>query len=199
MNAKYVSASKPKIAGAIFSAPLGTKLPTSVDEALDTAFKNLGYVSDSGVVNSNSPSSDKAKAWGGDVVLNFSNERPDTFKLALIEMLNVEVLKVVYKEANVSGTLEEGITINVGNEEYENRCWVIDMLLKGAAKRVVIPSGKITALEDIEYVDNKPTAYGITIAAEPISSGKYHHEYIKKVTTTTTTETDTSGDENTTS
>lgn len=197
MNAEYVSASKPKIAGAIFSAPLGTALPTRVDEVLNAAFKNLGYVSDSGVVNSNSPSSDKAKAWGGDVVLNFSNERPDTFKLALIEMLNVEVLKVIYKDGNVTGDLETGITINVGNEEYENRCWVIDMLLKGAAKRIVIPSGKITALEDIEYVDNKPTAYGITIAAEPISTGKYHHEYIKK--TTTTTETNTSGDETTTS
>lgn len=187
MDAKYVSASKPKIGGAIHSAPLGTKLPTSVDEALDAAFKDLGYVSDSGVTNSNGPSSDKAKAWGGDVVLNFSNERPDAFKFMLIEVLNEEVLKVVYKENNVKGTLAEGISIDVGNEDYENRCWVIDMLLKGAAKRIVIPSGKITSLEDIEYVDNKPVGYNITIAAEPISSGKYHHEYIKAVSTETTT------------
>lgn len=179
MDAKYVSASKPKIGGAIHSAPLGTKLPTSVDEALDVAFKDLGYVSDSGVINSNGPSSDKAKAWGGDVVLNFSNERPDTFKFMLIEVLNEEVLKVVYQEKNVKGTLTEGITIDVGNEDYENRVWVIDMILKGAAKRIVIPSGKITGLEDIEYVDNKPVGYNITIAAEPISTGKYHHEYIK--------------------
>lgn len=179
MDAKNVSAAKPKITGAIHSAPLGTKLPTSVDETLDTAFKGLGYVSDSGVVNSNGPSSDKAKAWGGDVVLNFSNERPDTFKFTLIEILNEDVLKVVYKENNVKGNLAQGITIDVGNEDYENRCWVIDMLLKGAAKRIVIPSGKITALEDIEYVDNKPVGYGLTIAAEPTSSGKYHHEYIK--------------------
>lgn len=187
MDATKVSAAKPKIAGAIFSAPLGTKLPVSTNETLDSAFKNLGYVSDSGVVNSNSPSSDKAKAWGGDVVLNFSNERPDTFKFMLIEILNVEVLKVVYKENNVKGTLEEGISIDVGNEEYENRCWVIDMLLKGAAKRIVIPSGKVTALEDIEYVDNKPAGYGLTIAAEPIANGKYHHEYIKATATTTET------------
>lgn len=181
MNAEFVSAAKPKITGAIHSAPLGTKLPVSVDEALDAAFKGLGYVSDSGVVNSNSPASDKAKAWGGDVVLNFSNERPDTFKFMLIEILNEEVLKVVYKEKNVKGTLEEGISIDVTNEDFESRCWVIDMILKGAAKRIVIPSGKITTLEDIEYVDNKPVGYGLTIAAEPISSGKYHHEYIKKI------------------
>ena len=188
MNAEYVSAAKPKISGSIYSAPLGTALPTSVDDTLNTAFKNLGYVSDSGVVNSNSPASDKAKAWGGDVVLNFSNERPDTFKFMLIEILNEEVLKVVYKEKNVTGTLEKGISIDVTNEDFENRCWVIDMLLKGAAKRIVIPSGKITALEDIEYVDNKPAGYGLTIAAEPITGGKYHHEYIKKTAVSTTGE-----------
>lgn len=187
MDATNVTASKPKITGSIFSAPKGTKLPTDAVSELDAAFKNLGYVSEEGVTNSNSPSSDKEKAWGGDVVLNFSTDRPDTFKFKLLEILNVEVLKVVYGDSNVKGSLEEGISIDVGNAEYENRSWVVDMILKGAVKRIVIPTGKITALGDIAYVDNKSAGYDLTISAEPISAGKYHHEYIKATNTTTTT------------
>ena len=79
MNTQNVSASKPKTGGAIFRAPLGTALPKTYAEQLDTAFKNLGYVSEDGIVNGNSPSGDKVRAWGGSTVLNYMDDKPDTF------------------------------------------------------------------------------------------------------------------------
>lgn len=45
-DAKNVSTPKPKVGGAIFSAPLGTTLPTDATTALNVAFKGLGYVSE---------------------------------------------------------------------------------------------------------------------------------------------------------
>ena len=146
-DAMKVTTGKPKKGGAIFRAPLGTTLPKTAKEDLDKAFMSLGYCSDSGVVNSNSPTNSSVKAWGGDIVLDTQTEKSDTFKFTLIEALNENVLKTVYGDDNVTGDLTTGIAIKANAEEQNEYAWVIDMILKGGAlKRVVLPNAKITAV-----------------------------------------------------
>ena len=180
-NAANVTAGKPAIAGAVFRAAAGTTAPTDATTALAADFKALGYCSEDGLVNSNSPSVANIKAWGGDVVLTPMEEKTDTFQLTLIEVLNLDVLKAVYGSANVSGTLSTGVTVQANAKDPEEGVWAVDMVMNSnTVKRVVIPHGKITEIGDITYTDTDAVGYEITITAIPDTSGNTHYEYIKQ-------------------
>lgn len=181
-DATKVSFGKPNPGGAIWRAPLGSTLPTDESATLDAEFKCLGYVSEDGLTNSNSPSSEEFKAWGGDVVGTSQTEKPDNFQFKLIEILNVDALKAVYGDANVTGALTTGITVRANSSEPVAAAYVIDMdLANGIKKRVVVPNAKLQTLGDIVYKDNEIAGYDMTLLAMPYTAynGDTHREYIK--------------------
>ena len=179
-----VSVGKPKIAGAIWRAPLGSTLPTNASSTLDAAFKCLGYVSEDGLTNTNTASTENIKAWGGDIVLTPQTEKPDTFAFTAIESLNTEVLAAAYGDTNVSGALATGITVRANSTEIPACAWVFDMVLTGGVlKRIVIANGQVTEVGDIVYKDDTAIGYPVTITAYPGGTafdGDTHKEYILK-------------------
>lgn len=182
-TASNVSTGKPKIGGAVFVADTGAALPTDASTAL-TSFTSLGYCSDAGLTNDNTISTTNIVAWGGDTVASEESGKTDTFGVTLIEALNVDVLKEIYTESNVTGTLATGITVKANNTPHEKRAWVVDMIMtNNAAKRIVIPSGKITSVGTITYADSSAIGYTVTITAYPDSEGNTHYEYIKGAST----------------
>ena len=179
-TATNVTAGKPKITGAIHVAPLGTALPTSTDDEL-TGFKGLGYCSEDGLVNGTNLETTDIKAWGGDTVLNIQTSKDDTFKFKLIEVLNVDVLKYIFGEDNVTGDLDTGLTVKVNGKEVDEVSIVIDMILRNnTPRRIVIPDCKISNIEDISYVDNDAVGYGVTTTCMPDDAGNTHYEYTKR-------------------
>ena len=179
-NASNVTTGKPKKGGAIFRAPAGTTLPTDATTTLNEKFVCLGYCGEDGLTNANSPKSDKIKAWGGDTVLTYQSSKDDTFTFVLIEAPNPDVLKAVYGDDNVTGTLATGITVKANSNPQESAAWVIEQVMRdGAHKRIVIPSAAVTEVGEITYSDEDAVGYETTITATPDTDGNTHYEDIK--------------------
>lgn len=176
-----VSAATPGVSGAIYRAPIGTSLPNDATTALGGTYVELGYISEDGLVNTNSPESENIKDWGGTDVLNVQTEKTDEFQCTLIEVLNEDVLKAIYGASNVSGTLATGITVTANNAEQEEAIWVVDMVMRnGVLKRIVIPNGKISELGDITYKRDEAVGFEVTLVGLADSSGNTHYEYIEE-------------------
>lgn len=180
-QSKYVTSAKPKVGGSIYSAPIGTALPTDATTALNAAFKCLGYVSDDGVQNSDDRKTNDIKSWGGDIVNSVQTEKTDTFKYTLIEALNVDVLKEIYGDSNVTGDLDTGITVKSNSTELDEHVIVIEMVLRNnVLKRIVLPSAKVTDVGEIKYKDGDNVGYETTVTCFPDDNSNTHYEYIVK-------------------
>lgn len=175
-----VTTGKPKASGAVFRAATTATLPTDASTALDTtAFKALGYVSEDGVTNNNTPETDDIHAWGGDVVLTTQTSKADEFTFTLIEALNKDVLGTVYGDENVTEA-NGNITIAANSDVSPEQAYVIDMAMRGnVAKRIVIPCATVKEVGEIVYKDDEAVGYEITLGAMPDANGNTHYEYIK--------------------
>ena len=179
MNASNVSAGKPKISGAVYRAPLSTALPSDAIAELNEAFVSMGHIGDAGLTNSYTMSGGEVKAWGGDVVLTYTDSKKDVFKFKMIEALNPDVLKAVHGDGNVTGSLAQGIAVKAGGADQTEHSWVMEMLLKGGVpKRIVVPAAAVTELGDVVYADNGVIGYEVTLTATRDAAGFTHYEYI---------------------
>lgn len=182
-----IGAGKPQRSGAICYAERTSSLvlPTAPNTATPSGFTELGFIGEDGVSNDNSPESDKKKSWGGATVNTSQTEKPDTWKFSLIEVTNVEVLKMIYGKDNVTTDSSSHITtVKATTEETPAYAFVIDMIVNGKAKTIVIPNGKITEVGEISYKDDELVSYEVTIEAMPdpanTSEECTHYEYIQQ-------------------
>lgn len=164
-------------AGKVYIAPAGTTLPTTASATLDPAFVNFGYISDAGVVFSESGNSQDLNSWGGQAVKTIKSTYKETVKFTPIEV-NADVARATYK--NVTVTTENGVTKIVAqhkNEPMPEVVCIIDCLPNDVTKtRYIAERAQLTARGDasltgtgvqgreLEYTCN-PNADGVTITS----------------------------------
>lgn len=176
-TASNVTTGKPNISGAVFVGTIGTAtVPTDATSALGSDYTCLGYISDTGLENENSIDVSEIKAWGGAIVYRSLTGLNDTFKLTLIESENVDVLKAVYGDSNVTESSGK-VTVNVVASDPQEKIWVFDLTLRnGKSRRIIVPDGAVTSRDTITYNDSDAVGYGITVSAYPDANGKTHTE-----------------------
>lgn len=152
------------VTGGVFTAAVGTTLPTTADATLNVAFVDLGYVSEDGITESQEADVTDIVAWqNGDVVRKVQTSHDLTYELTLIETKD-DVLSSFY------GPLSSGV-VEVTGDQLGRKSWVIDVVDGEHDIRVVIPEGQVTERGEVTYANGEAISYPLTITAYPDNSG----------------------------
>lgn len=171
----------PVTTGGVLIGTSGASLPTSTSAAT-TGFTALGYVGDAGLTESRTRTTDKIKAWGGDIVKVVQTEFSVTYQFTLYEQLNANVLKAINGDSAVSTTAATSTTgtlqsVAVNGDTLPKLPWIFDMKDGDAKTRIVVPLGQVTAVGDIAYSDAGVIGYPVTVEAFADGSGNQAYVY----------------------
>lgn len=176
-SASKVVSGKPSLIGGAFRAPLGTTALTDATTPMPAAFNGLGYISEDGLSETVERSTDKKKAWGGDVVKVVQTEFGASVKLTLIETFNSDVLKTVYGDDNVTVTApvdpkkNTTYAVKVNSKTLPHSAYAFDIRDGNGKIRLFIADGQVTEVGEVKYSDSDLTGYEVTISAFPDENG----------------------------
>lgn len=182
-NAANVSSGKGVKGGYIFSAPVGTELPTDIETELNTAFKCLGFISEDGYVESISEDSNDTVDMNGDLMDSSNSNRVESAQVTFAE-IKAETLKRQYGEKNV--TDENGmITVKHNSDSHPSFAYVLELVLKNNRRwRKVVPEGQSSELDDLTIASSELCQRPITIKYLTDASGNTCYDYIESTETT---------------
>lgn len=169
-DSRNIVAGKPLAAGGVLIAPPGTALPTDTTTALNVAFKAAGYIGEDGLTETTDRSTDKVKAWGGDVVKVLQTDFSVTYQFTFLETLNADVLKAVYGDDNVTTTAATSSSgslhaVKVNGDVLPHKSFVFEVKDGDARIRICVPDGQITEVGDVTYSDGEVVGYQVTVEA----------------------------------
>lgn len=169
-NSSNVLAGKPLATGGILVGALTTAAPTNAATAAAVGFKATGYIGEDGLTETVDRSTDKIKAWGGDIVKIVQSDFSVTYQFTFLESLNTDVLKSVYGDGNVSvtsATVSTGTlrTVLVNGETLPQKSYIFEVKDGDARIRIYVPKGQVIEVGDVTYNDGDVIGYQVTVEA----------------------------------
>ena len=181
-NQANVSAGKGVKGGYIFSAPVGTALPTDVKATLNSSFKCLGFISEDGYVETVDEDSDDIVDMNGDVMDSTNSNRVESAQFTLAEIKS-ETLKRMYGAANVTDA-NGVITVKHNSDSHDIFSYVLELVLKNGRRwRKVVPMGKSSELDDLTIASSELCQRALTIKYLSDEHGNTCYDYIESTET----------------
>ena len=178
MNDKSnVTIGLPKEGGAVFVAPLGTTLPTSATEELDSAFVGLGFVTEDGLTIAASEEGDDIKAWGRETVMHSQTSYGKTASLSLLETSRPAVLQFVYGAENVTVNGDGSMTWVDTGEPLPRQVVVVDTIHNNGSDsprihRQILGDAQFTDRSgDHVYNNSDPLSFPVVLTAYKFDTG----------------------------
>ncbi|MCE5291601.1 MAG: hypothetical protein LLG14_20510 [Nocardiaceae bacterium] len=168
-------ATPPIDGGVLFTAPLGTALPTTAIASLNAAFKDLGAVGEDGIKQKIDRKTKDIKMFGGENFRTVQEEYTSEMTITLLEDDNLDVIKLIYGDANVTvGTATvDGLpkTIYQTSQPLPIKSFVAKCIDGQKTKTYVIQKGQVVDVKEIQDVHNDATQYEVTIKCYRSTSG----------------------------
>lgn len=176
-DASKVAVAQPKVGGAVFVAPAGTKVPTDATTALDAAFVNMGFITTDGVVIAEERAASDLGSWGGVVVRTTQDSFKETLTFTPMQM-SIEVDRIAYGPDNVTGS---GTTyaVHSGPASPGACVVVVETIENDSTKaRYVAPSAELTGRGNRTLNGTGPSMPQLTYLLSPDENGYCHHKYV---------------------
>ncbi|GAA5096852.1 hypothetical protein [Nocardia iowensis] len=175
-----IYAAMPRATGSLLRAPLGTTGPSSATSDLAPAFLDHGYIGEDGYTLAESRDVDKKKAFGGSTVKILQTDYTLTAQFAFLESTNALVLRAVYGDDNVTVT-GNSIAVRHNKRQLPHSSWIIDTLDSDVAlRRIWIPDGQISTVDDVQIVHTETIAYTVTVECFEDADGTPLYEWVHK-------------------
>lgn len=184
-NNANVSAGKGVASGYIFSAPVGTTLPTDFTTKLDAEFECLGFISEDGYEESVDEDSNDLSDMNGTLMDSSNSNRVESATVTFAE-IKASTLRRQYGDENVID--ENGMITVIHNENsHSTFAYVLELLLKNDRKwRKVVPCGKSAELDSLSIAGSELCQRPITLKYLADGSGNTCYDYIQSTETTAT-------------
>lgn len=163
------------VTGAILTAPIGTPLPTSIDDELDPAFVDSGYVSSDGLTLTPDASTNDINEWGGALVRRILQTFNGTLAWSYIQT-DIDSLKNTFGDNNVEVTAAanaqhgQQIRVSMGARLPERKSWVFKMKDGNARIMIVAPDAHPTSWDDITFASSDAVSWPISLSTYPDST-----------------------------
>lgn len=161
--------------GAIFTAAIGSTLPTDANTALTTPWASAGYVTEDGVTLSNEFDTVDIKDWSGKVCRVLSTSASATVSFAALEF-SKESLEQAFGASNV--VVSGGVTAITNPGVLPTAMsWVFNIKDGSKYVRLVIPNGQVTNFPDITFRSDEAITLPIELRCLPDGSGNVWYMY----------------------
>lgn len=163
------------VTGTVWTALQG--VPTLPGDALTapTGFTDLGYISEDGVTQSISNSTNDIKAWGGDTVRTIQTEHDLQFTFTMIET-NAETLKLYYSDPNATAS-----AVSITSAQGVRQTMILDVVDGDQAIRLELPDCQVTEVGDIVYATEDAIGYEVTITCYPDNTGVKAYKWLATI------------------
>lgn len=177
-NTANVSAAKGVKGGYVFSAPVGTKLPTDYSTPLDQAFKCLGFISEDGYVETVDEDSDDLVDMNGAVMDSTNSNRVESAQVTFAE-IKAATLKRMYGDSNVTDG-DGMIVVRHNSDSHPTFAYVLELLLKNDRRwRKVVPEGKSSELDDLTVASSELCQRALTVKYLTDEQGNTCYDYFE--------------------